>query len=94
MVASIFVYALAVEIIKRLYAPRRAGVSPEIQRLTSAAIISYALCESTAIYGFALFLLNGSHTDFYAFFIISIICFGRYFPRYSQWEEYVKRSKK
>ena len=72
---------------------RQETVSSEIQKLTSAAIISYALCESVAIYGLILFILNGGANDFYAFFVLSIICFGKYFPRYAQGEEFAKKSR-
>jgi len=64
--------------------------SPMVQKLFSLAIIIYALCESVAIYGLILFLIGGSRFDFYTFLILSLIYFVIYFPRYTQWEEWLK----
>jgi hypothetical protein len=55
-----------------------------------ATVITYALCESIAIYGLILFLIGGSRFDFYTFLILSLIYFAAYFPRHHQWEEWVK----
>jgi F0F1-type ATP synthase membrane subunit c/vacuolar-type H+-ATPase subunit K len=63
-----------------------------IQRLLIVTIISYALCESVAIYGVILFLIGGSRLDFYIFLILSLIYFAVYFPRYNRWEEWSKRA--
>jgi len=64
--------------------------SPKTQRLISTAIVSYAFCESVAIFGLILFLIGGSSFDFYIFLVLSLIFLMVYFPRYSQWEEGVK----
>ncbi|MBI5199345.1 MAG: hypothetical protein HZA09_04935 [Nitrospirae bacterium] len=64
--------------------------SASIQRLITMSIITYALCESVAIYGLVLFFLAGDSLDFYTFMFISLIYFAMYFPRYSQWEGWVK----
>lgn len=135
MIASVFVYAVVIEILKREYEPfegfapfpeveilraallaiaivefflirfikklilsikllsssyRKNSLSPEIQKLSTAAIITYALCDSVAIYGLVLFLIGGSSTDFYIFMGLSLIYFSIYFPRYSEWEDWMK----
>jgi hypothetical protein len=64
----------------------------KVQKLFTAAIVSFAFCESVAIYGFVLFVIGGSSFDFYLFAFLSLIFFAGYFPRYSQWEEWVKGS--
>lgn len=61
-----------------------------IQRLITMSVVTYALCESVAIFGFVLFLIAGDSLDFYTFMLISLIYFAVYFPRYRQWEEWVK----
>jgi len=61
----------------------------KVQKLFTAAIVSFAFCESVAIYGFVLFIIGGSSLDFYLFAFLSLIFFAVYFPRYSQWEEWV-----
>ena len=63
---------------------------PEIKRLISSAIVTYALCESVAIYGLVLFLLNGDSSDLYLFIVLSVLFFAVYFPKYSRWEEWFK----
>jgi hypothetical protein len=63
---------------------------PEIQRLISNAIVTYALCESVAIYGLVLFLMNGNSSDLYLFIVLSVFFFAVYFPKYSRWEEWLK----
>lgn len=134
IMASLFVYAIVVEYIKRQYEPfngfaplphqtfgmlryvllgaagaeffiihflDRALLSAKIpvgtppsQRLMIAAVVRFALCESVAIYGLVLFLIQGSSMDFYSFLIISLFYFGIYFPRYDAWEAWVKEREK
>jgi hypothetical protein len=64
--------------------------SPDIQRLMTAAVITYAFCESIAVLGLILYFLGGSPTDFYVFMLISLFFFSVYFPKYSRWEEWMK----
>lgn len=66
--------------------------SVSIQQLTVSSIITFALCEAVAIYGLILFFIAGNSIDFYIFLIISLIYFAVYFPRYSQWEEEMKKT--
>jgi F0F1-type ATP synthase membrane subunit c/vacuolar-type H+-ATPase subunit K len=63
----------------------------KIQKLFNMTIITYALCESIAIYGLILFLIGGRRFDFYSLMILSLIFFAIYFPRYAQWEEWLKK---
>ncbi len=62
-----------------------------IQKLVSASVVKFALAESIAIFGLVLFFLTNSATDFYMFLAISLVSFTLFFPRYSQWEEWMKR---
>jgi hypothetical protein len=64
--------------------------SPDIQRLMTAAVITYAFCESIAVLGFVLYFFGGSPTDFYMFMLISLFFFSVYFPKYGRWEEWMK----
>jgi len=59
------------------------------QILLSATIVTYALCESVALFGLILFFLSGSLFDFYLFLSLSLIYFYVFFPRYAQWEEWM-----
>ena len=63
--------------------------APNVSRLVAASIVTYALCESVAIYGLVLFFIQGNSNDFYLFVGLSILSFVVYFPRYDNWEEWV-----
>ena len=65
--------------------------SPPVQRLVSFTIISLALSEAVAIYGLVIFLINGSSLDFYLFLALSFVFIIVHFPRYSQWEDWIKK---
>jgi uncharacterized membrane protein YbhN (UPF0104 family) len=40
--------------------------------------------------GLVLFFLSGRAQDFYVLLIVSVILFVMYFPRYVNWEEWIK----
>jgi F0F1-type ATP synthase membrane subunit c/vacuolar-type H+-ATPase subunit K len=61
-----------------------------IGKLNASAIITYALCETPAIYGLVLFFLGGLYRDFYLLLAYSLGLQLIHFPRYSRWEEWVK----
>lgn len=69
--------------------PTTVRFAPELQRLVSAAVVTFALCESVAIYGLVLFLIQGNSGDFYLFLVLSLLFFSTYFPRYGTWEEWI-----
>jgi hypothetical protein len=54
-----------------------------------AAIVTFALCETVAIFGLILFLLTGNGLDFYVFMVISLGFFYLFYPKYEQWEQRV-----
>jgi hypothetical protein len=56
-----------------------------VSRLLSSALVSYSLCETSAIFGLILFLTNGSRTDLYTFAAISLIAYIVHFPRIGRW---------
>lgn len=58
--------------------------------LQKMSLISAALCEIPALLGLVLFLLNGNAGDFYVLLIISVVLFVMYFPRWNNWEEWVR----
>lgn len=68
--------------------------SPDVQRLISSAIITFALCESVAIFGLVLFLVQGKTADFYLFLLISLFYFSIFFPRYGAWEAWMRERGK
>ncbi len=61
-----------------------------VQRLLSASMVSFALCQSIAIYGLILFLLNGGLREFYLFILIALVSFVLHFPRYGRWQEWAR----
>ncbi len=68
--------------------------APEAQRLVSASVVTYALCESVAIYGLVLFLIQGNSNDFYLFLALSLLYFSIYFPKYGKWEEWTAEQER
>ena len=64
--------------------------STKVTKLLITSIVTYALCESIAIYGVVLFFVTKRPFDFYLFMGISLIYFAAFFPRYAQWEEWVR----
>ena len=62
-------------------------------RLMAVCVVSLALCESIAIYGLVLFLLNGARQEFYAFFCLSLAAFMLNFPRLERWQEWARIMK-
>jgi hypothetical protein len=68
--------------------------SPYLQRLMKSAIVTYALCESVAIYGLILFIIGRNSPDFYLFMALSLVFFAVYFPRYGRWEEWVSERER
>ena len=65
---------------------KAAKESEFIQRLNSAHIITYALCNSIGIYGLVLFLLGKDKTGFYAFLGTSFFLMMVHFPKYEDWK--------
>jgi F0F1-type ATP synthase membrane subunit c/vacuolar-type H+-ATPase subunit K len=74
--------------------PRPAtGTEAEFGRLTTASIITYALCETPAIFGLVLYVLGRNSADFYLFLMASLFYFATNFPRFSQWEEWYRKQQ-
>jgi len=61
-----------------------------INHLQRMSMISAALCEVPVILGWVLFFLSGNPHDFYVLLLMSFVLFVLYFPRYANWEEWVK----
>jgi F0F1-type ATP synthase membrane subunit c/vacuolar-type H+-ATPase subunit K len=55
--------------------------------LPQAAIVTFALCETVAIFGLVLFLLCGNPLNFYLFMVISLGFFYLFYPKYEEWEK-------
>jgi hypothetical protein len=60
------------------------------QHLQRMSMISAALCEVPVILGWVLYFMSGNVRDFYVLLIISFVLFVMYFPRFSNWEEWIK----
>ncbi len=63
----------------------------DFSRLTTAAVITYALSEVPAILGLVLYIVGRNSNDFYLLLIISFFFFGSHFPKFSQWEEWYRK---
>jgi F0F1-type ATP synthase membrane subunit c/vacuolar-type H+-ATPase subunit K len=72
----------------------KTSTSPQlVSRLVSTSIVTFALAESIAVYGLVLFLLNGKSTDFFVFLGLSLLAFIMFFPKYHQWEQWMRRQQ-
>ena len=60
-----------------------------ISHLNKMTILTAAFCEAPAIFGLVLFFLTGNLKDFYILSAMSFALFFLYFPRYSNWEEWM-----
>ncbi len=65
-----------------------------IRKLLRSAVITAALCEVPALLGLLIFLLAGSIRDFYQLTGLSFIFVFLHFPRYGNWEAWIKNTSK
>ncbi len=72
---------------------RTASAAAPFAQLMSAAIVTFALCESVALCGLVLFLIQGDTADFYLFLMISLGYFTVHFPKYAKWEAWVREKR-
>lgn len=71
------------------YRPVRPG-STVLGRYRAKAISLFSGCLSMCVLGLILFILAGNSLDFYFFFILSLIYFWIFFPRYAQMENWTR----
>jgi hypothetical protein len=98
-----FVEFFVIRIVKKMILSGRGRISAlsnqgdpllaKAQRLLTTAIITFAFCESVGLYGLVLFTIGGSSFDFYLFIFLSLAFFGFYFPKYSEWEQWVNSNE-
>lgn len=75
---------------RRSRAAYASSLPESVQRFLAASIVSFALCESIAIYGLVLFLMNGRRPELYLFIAISLAAFVLHFPRFERWREWAE----
>jgi uncharacterized membrane protein YedE/YeeE len=61
-----------------------------IHHLKRISMISAALCEVPVLLGWVLFFLSGNSSDFYVLLVISFVLFAMYFPRHTNWQEWIR----
>jgi len=61
-------------------------------KLFRVSLVTAALCEIPAILGLVLFLLIGSIRDYYQLAGVSFILVFLHFPRYGNWEAWIKNT--
>jgi len=62
-----------------------------IAKLHAASMFILGICELPGLLGCILVVLTGVMNDFYIFGAISLIGFMMYFPKYPEWEEWLKQ---
>ena len=85
MLKYIFV-ALAIATFFLIKFMQKILASGSVERLFQAAVVTFALSESVAIFGLVLFLLSGNAMDFYLFMFLSLFYFWFFYPKYQDWE--------
>ncbi len=68
--------------------------APDVQRLVTASVVTYAMCEVPAIFGLVLFMIGRSSFDFYLFMLVSALCFSFSFPKFSAWQEWMQERER
>lgn len=63
-------------------------------KLLQTSLVTAALCEIPAILGFILYLLTGSIRDYYQLAGVSFFLVFLHFPRYGNWETWIKNTAK
>jgi hypothetical protein len=63
---------------------------PTPQRLLTGTVLSLAYCEVSAVLGLLLFVLQGRVFSFYVFLGVSLVGMVLFFPRYGEWEEWLR----
>lgn len=63
-----------------------------ISKLEQASIISVVLSEGPALYGLVFFFLSGMSRDFYLLLLVSGIILFMYFPRFKNWQYWLKQT--
>jgi len=86
--AQIFLIRLMRETLSKSMNSR--NVRDLIAHLNRISVLSSALCEVPAFLGLVFFFIGSSTREFYVFTFISVVLFILYFPRYSNWEEWIK----
>ena len=63
----------------------------EMNKLVGAAIVKLALSETPALLGLMLAVLSNRVSDYYLLAVFSLVSFILNFPRYDQWEQWIKQ---
>jgi hypothetical protein len=84
---------LFIEFLKQIFLKEDIKDTPQMifKKIQNFSILSMSLCLSPATCGLVLFFLTKLDKDFYMFFVFSIVVLSVYCPRYSQWEEILKK---
>lgn len=90
------VHFLTARIFREVMLRKKPGESIEklLSRLTRASIFTSALCEVPAVLGLVLFIIGGQRGDFYMLGLMSLVMFAVYFPRMSQWNDWLGSAKR
>ena len=62
-------------------------------KLLKTSIITSALSELPALFGFVLFIISGISRDFYILLFVSLFLMFMFFPRFSQWKAWVEEGR-
>lgn len=72
---------------------RTEDIQRKAVKLLRTSIITSALSELPALFGFVLFILSGLSRDFYILLFVSLFLMFMFFPRYSQWRAWAEENR-
>ncbi len=95
LIGAAIITSLLIALMRRLFIRALFRGDQSIKNINGLLVLSsqmtYCLCEAIAIYGLLLFLYAGSSLDFYLFLVLCLVLLGIYFPRYSNWEVWIRQ---
>ena len=72
--------------------PPSASAEELMRRLFKTSILTFALCEVPVLFGLVLFFMRGFYKDFYFLLFVSFFLMFMFFPRYTNWADWLKGS--
>lgn len=72
--------------------PQEQTTAGFIRQLQAAAMVVYGLCETISILGLILSMITRNMQNYYWMAFLSLLAFGIYFPKYSNWDRHLRGS--
>lgn len=74
-------------LLKKTFSSHKSNLTNSLFKIS---LLTLALAEVPAVLGLVLFLLAGLNQDFYILLFVSLFLMFMYFPRYNNWEKWIR----